>query len=296
MPVADLQETPMLRQRLITGPILIGALLALVWLDDRCTFRSGGGVVFAALFAILIPTAAKQAAARDRGRRTRCPDSLTIGAALTMYITGLAASRITDPALATGLAMLGPVLGFAVAAIGLAATRKIHGAFTGAATIAGIAIWTGLLPVFWLLAIEHHGAWLAAGLVLVVKAGDIGAYFTGMPMGRHKMIQWLSPKKTIEGGIGGIAFAALAGVGLAMPSQGNRPEAALGILAGLIGGIALAIVGAGGDLLESLLKRAAGAKDSGSVLPGMGGMLDVLDSPLVAGPIAWIVLRLGTGG
>ena len=58
----------------------------------------------------------------------------------------------------------------------------------------------------------------------------------------------------------------------------------------------LAIVGAGGDLLESLLKRAAGAKDSGSVLPGMGGVLDVLDSPLVAGPVAWIVLRLGTGG
>ena len=66
--------------------------------------------------------------------------------------------------------------------------------------------------------------------------------------------------------------------------------------AGVIGGVSLALVGGLGDLLESLLKRAAGAKDSGSVLPGMGGILDVLDSPLVAGPIAWLVLRLGTGG
>jgi phosphatidate cytidylyltransferase len=286
----------MLRQRLITGPILIGVLILLVWLDAAGIGGIRSGTVFAVAFAMLIPIAAKEAAALVRGCGTRCPDGLAIVAALAMYFAGLAASRITDPALAIGVAMLGPVLGFAVAVIGLASTRRIPGAFVGAAAIAGVAIWTGLLPVFWLLAIERHGAWLVAGLVLVVKAGDIGAYFTGMLLGRRKMIEWLSPKKTIEGGLGGIAFAALVGVGVAMLSQGSRPDAALGILAGLIGGIVLAIVGAGGDLLESLLKRAAGAKDSGSVLPGMGGVLDVLDSPLVAGPIAWIVLRLGTGG
>ncbi len=296
MPVADLQETPMLRQRLITGPILIGALLALVWLDDRCTFRSGGGVVFAALFAILVPLAAAEAARLGRDCGVRTPTILTMAAAFTMFIIGTSALLISDPSLAAGLAMLGPAAGFAVAAIGLAATRKIDGAFTGASTIAGIAIWTGLLPVFWLAAFRDHGAWLAAGLVLVVKVGDIGAYFTGMAIGRHKLIPWLSPKKTIEGGIGALVFGGLAGGGLAALTAGQPPSMSLSMTAGVIGGVSLALVGGLGDLLESLLKRAAGAKDSGSVLPGMGGILDVLDSPLVAGPIAWLVLRLGTGG
>lgn len=286
----------MLRQRLITGPILIGVLILLVWLDAEGIAGAGSGTVFAVAFAMLIPIAAAEAATLVRACGTRCPDGLAILAALAMYFAGLAASRITDPTLAIGVAMLGPVIGFAAAAIGLAASRRIPGAFVGAAAITGIAIWTGLLPVFWLLAIEVHGAWLVAGLVLVVKAGDIGAYFTGMAVGRRKMIEWLSPKKTIEGGIGGVAFAGLIGAGVALLSKGQPPEADLGLLAGVIGGIVLAIVGAGGDLLESLLKRAAGAKDSGSVLPGMGGVLDVLDSPLVAGPVAWIILRLGTGG
>ena len=286
----------MLRQRLITGPILIGLLILLVWLDARGVAGTGSGTVFAVAFAMLIPLAAAEAAALVRACGTRCPTSLATVAALAMYFAGFAASKIADPALAIGVAMLGPVVGFGVAMVGLASTRRIQGAFVGAAAIAGIAIWTGLLPVFWLLAIESHGAWLVAGLVLVVKAGDIGAYFTGMLAGRRKMIEWLSPKKTIEGGLGGIAFAALVGAGVARLSEGGPPHAELGLLAGVIGGILLAIVGAGGDLLESLLKRAAGAKDSGSVLPGMGGVLDVLDSPLVAGPVAWIVLRLGTGG
>ncbi|MAB72227.1 MAG: hypothetical protein CMJ54_06935 [Planctomycetaceae bacterium] len=286
----------MLRQRLITGPILIGVLILLVWLDAAGIAGARSGTVFAVAFAMLIPLAAREAATLVRECGTRCPDSLAIFAALAMYFAGFAASRITDPTLAIGVAMIGPVVGFGVAMIGLASSRIIPGAFVGAAAIAGVAIWTGLLPVFWLLAIEVHGAWLVAGLVLVVKAGDIGAYFTGMCFGRRKMIEWLSPKKTIEGGLGGLAFAALVGAGVAMLSKGRPPEAELGLLAGIIGGIVLALVGAGGDLLESLLKRAAGAKDSGSVLPGMGGVLDVLDSPLVAGPVAWIVLRLGTGG
>jgi phosphatidate cytidylyltransferase len=286
----------MLRQRLITGPILIGSLLALVWLDDRCTFRDGGGVVFAGLFAILVPLAAAEAARLGRDCGVRTPTALTMIVALVMYLTGAASLLVSDSTLAAGMAMLGPAVGFAIAAIGLATSRKIDGAFTGAATIAGIAIWTGLLPVFWLSAFRDHGAWLAVGLVLVVKSGDIGAYFTGMTLGRHKLIPWLSPKKTIEGGVGALVFGGLAGAGLAALTAEQPASMSLSMTAGVVGGVSLAFVGGLGDLLESLLKRAAGAKDSGSVLPGMGGVLDVLDSPLVAGPVAWLVLRLGTGG
>ena len=204
----------MLRQRLITGSILIGSFLGLVWLDDQCTIRDGGGVVFAALFAILIPLAAAEAARLGRDCGIRTPTGLTVIVALTMFLAGVTSLLVSDPTLAAGLAMLGPAAGFAIASIGLAATRRIEGAFMGAATIAGIAIWTGLLPVFWLSAFRDHGAWLVAGLVLVVKSGDIGAYFTGMAVGRHKLIPWLSPKKTIEGGIGALLFGGLAGAGL----------------------------------------------------------------------------------
>jgi phosphatidate cytidylyltransferase len=286
----------MLRQRLITGSILIGSILGLVWLDDQCTIRDGGGVVFAALFAILIPLAAAEAARLGRDCGIRTPTGLTVIVALTMFLAGVTSLLVSDPTLAAGLAMLGPAAGFAIASIGLAATRRIEGAFMGAATIAGIAIWTGLLPVFWLSAFRDHGAWLVAGLVLVVKSGDIGAYFTGMAVGRHKLIPWLSPKKTIEGGIGALLFGGLAGAGLAALTAGQPENMSLSMTAGVVGGVSLAFVGGLGDLLESLLKRAAGAKDSGSIVPGMGGILDVLDSPLVAGPVAWLILRLGTGG
>jgi phosphatidate cytidylyltransferase len=294
--VADLQEPLMLRQRLITGSILIGSILGLVWLDDQCTIRDGGGVVFAALFAILIPLAAAEAARLGRDCGIRTPTGLTVIVALTMFLAGVTSLLVSDPTLAAGLAMLGPAAGFAIASIGLAATRRIEGAFMGAATIAGIAIWTGLLPVFWLSAFRDHGAWLVAGLVLVVKSGDIGAYFTGMAVGRHKLIPWLSPKKTIEGGIGALLFGGLAGAGLAALTAGQPENMSLSMTAGVVGGVSLAFVGGLGDLLESLLKRAADAKDSGSIVPGMGGILDVLDSPLVAGPVAWLILRLGTGG
>ena len=79
-----------------------------------------------------------------------------------------------------------------------------------------------------------------------------------------------------------------------MISQGATPPNQLSILAGIIGGVFLTMAGALGDLAESLLKRVADVKDSGKTIPGMGGVLDVLDSPLVAGPIAFLVLMLGT--
>ena len=102
------------------------------------------------------------------------------------------------------------------------------------------------------------------------------------------MIPWLSPGKTLAGGVGALIWGGAAGALLGLFSGMFSP------VAGALAGLVLAGVGAAGDLLESLLKRESGAKDSGSILPGMGGVLDVLDSPLLAGPFAWIlVLTLG---
>jgi phosphatidate cytidylyltransferase len=131
-----------------------------------------------------------------------------------------------------------------------------------------------------------------------VKFTDIGAYFIGSAFGKHKMIPWLSPGKSWEGLVGGILVAA--GVGalvtwlLAMtgskvwaPGLGILPAAGFGALVGLAGQFA--------DLCESLLKRNAKCKDSGALVPNFGGVLDIVDSPLLAAPVAVIVLRLLAG-
>jgi phosphatidate cytidylyltransferase len=144
----------------------------------------------------------------------------------------------------------------------------------------------------WLLVRTQVGPWVLAGAILTVKASDIGAYFTGMSLGRHKMIPWLSPGKSWEGLAGGIAFAAAVG-GLLAWWSGSLPDPRdqVPVVLGACAGAVLGLVGPFGDLAESLLKRNAGAKDSGNTLPGMGGLLDVVDSPLLAGPVVWWALQ-----
>ena len=133
-------------------------------------------------------------------------------------------------------------------------------------------------------------------VVATVKVCDIGAFFTGMAIGRNKMIEWLSPKKTLEGLAGGVA-ASIA-VAVLTPIIIDRLAPASSALRGLfpslgvatIFGLLMAIVGQGGDLVESLFKRDAKAKDSANAIPAFGGVLDVLDSPLWAAPVAWWLL------
>ena len=120
-----------------------------------------------------------------------------------------------------------------------------------------------------------------------VKCTDIGAYFTGSAIGRHKLIAWLSPGKSWEGLLGGLAAAAGVSMlvvwlfGMRMPLAW---AAAFGVIVGAVGQFA--------DLCESLLKRSARIKDSGALVPEFGGVLDVLDSPLLAAPAAWVLLNM----
>ena len=276
----------MLRRRLVTGPLLIAGLVGVVVLDVIVTERTGSaGTVFAALAAgVLVPLGAIEAARLLRGAGVRADTVGTIVAAESIFLATLVATKFQDPKLAIGAALLGPMLALLAAGVPIFRAQRIDGGFTGIASMVMAALWIGLGIAFWILVCQEVGGWIAAGLVLVVKAGDIGAYFTGMSLGRRKLIPWLSPGKTIAGGVGALFWGGAAGLVLAA-ATGIMP-----FLAGVFGGVVLAGVGAIGDLLESLLKREARAKDSGSILPGMGGMLDVLDSPLLAGPVAWILV------
>ncbi len=121
----------------------------------------------------------------------------------------------------------------------------------------------------------------------IVFMGDTGAFFAGRSFGRHKLYPLISPKKTIEGAIGGLSASILGGVlarWLLLPT--------LGLAEAMLLGAALGAVGQIGDLVESLFKRATDTKDSGQLLPGHGGLLDRLDGVLFAAPLmqAWLVL------
>ena len=288
----------MLLTRLITGTILFALLIGLVWLDTVLTVEgTQGGLVLLCLFAIvLVPLAASEAATMLARCELNTPRFLVILLSLWMLGSAFASGWLTThhQHAALTLALLASPVALTVALLASAWGRRIQGAWTSACGMVGVAIWIGLLSAFWLLACREHSTWLVAGLLIVVKMGDIGAYFTGMLLGKHALIPWLSPGKTKEGLIGGLLLGGISGLLLAVISQGATPPNQLSILAGIVGGVFLTMAGALGDLAESLLKRVADVKDSGKTIPGMGGVLDVLDSPLAAGPIAFLVLMLGT--
>lgn len=143
--------------------------------------------------------------------------------------------------------------------------------------------------------------YLALGsLIIATKAGDIGAYTLGRLFGKRKLIPRLSPGKTWAGAYGAVLGAGAAswawfswGTPLLIP--GGTPCAAYWAI---LFGVIIGVVGLVGDLSESLIKRDVGRKDSAELLPGFGGVLDILDSILFAGPVAyglWLVLPLGAG-
>jgi phosphatidate cytidylyltransferase len=116
-------------------------------------------------------------------------------------------------------------------------------------------------------------------LVLAVWAYDTGAYFVGRRFGRRRFLSHISPSKTYAGLVGGIV-AATAVTALMLGGLGQAP------IASLVLGPLISLAAQAGDLAESMLKRAAGVKDSGSLIPGHGGILDRIDSFLFAAPVA----------
>jgi phosphatidate cytidylyltransferase len=135
---------------------------------------------------------------------------------------------------------------------------------------------------------ETEGRLLLLYLVLVVKMNDVGAYFIGCRYGRHKLIPRISPGKSWEGSLGGLVAGVLASLLIWLVSGGNLGVVNMCFVDALVLGIALSVCGSLGDLAESLLKRAVGVKDSGRIILGMGGVLDVLDSLLFAAPVLYV--------
>lgn len=169
-----------------------------------------------------------------------------------------------------------------------------------------VIVYVGLLVSF-LVALrrfsDHQWGMVALiSVVAVVKVSDSGAYFIGRSCGRHKLAPTLSPKKTVEGALGGLVFGSLAAlvyfywlVPLIFGLEQGTPSG-LDIGCWILYGLILSVAGMIGDLAESMWKRDSQQKDSSRWLPGLGGALDVLDSLLVAGLPAYLCWALGLVG
>ncbi len=157
-----------------------------------------------------------------------------------------------------------------------------------------IAYPLSLLPILWN---RDDGKPLVLFLMVCVWAGDIAALYVGRAFGRHKLSR-LSPNKTWEGSLASIAGSVLAGLGVVALGEflSARGNTVLHILEPVWQSIVLAVIinlaAQLGDLLESAIKRGAGVKDSGTMLPGHGGILDRIDALLLAAPVLWCVLLL----
>jgi phosphatidate cytidylyltransferase len=150
-------------------------------------------------------------------------------------------------------------------------------------------IYVGFLCTFILGIRILWGPWVLLFFIFTVKASDIGAYTLGRLFGTHKMAPKISPGKTWEGLGGAVLFGAVVSIGISSLC-GIMP-----VLQATVFGAVFGLLGQMGDLIESMLKRDAAVKDSSASVPGFGGLLDVIDSPLATAPAAFAALWLLRG-
>lgn len=187
-------------------------------------------------------------------------------------------------------ALLAIAAGVLIAFVGEMLRFKLPGGHLINLTGAVFAIvYVGLLGSFLVMLRIAYGVPALVSMIVVAKLCDVGAYTVGRLIGRHKMAPSLSPGKTIEGAIGGIAFAILGAwlsVAVLFPLATGEPSQTtwVGVV---VYGLAVGLAGMLGDLAESLIKRDVMRKDSGTNVPGFGGFLDVYDSLLLAAPVAF---------
>jgi phosphatidate cytidylyltransferase len=310
----------MLHYRIIFGSLLVLVAIGSFWLDNHvATIRLNeayrqwlgretlpGGLVMALItVTVLIPLSGRELVRIFRALGIAAHTWLvSLAAAATCLVVYATPTELSAP---IGVSIIASVL--VAAFVGTLLWHSRHAQAQGVVAAAGAMMFSvallGLMMGFYLAMRRQHSAWVVLGVLLITKSCDIGAYFTGRFLGRHRMIPWLSPKKTWEGLAGGVAMAALVAMGLAWVTQHTQLAAVYQTIHGravlvdqkysvvwaAMAGVLLALVGQLGDLMMSLFKRDVGFKDSGSLLPGFGGVLDVLDSPLLVAPAAFWMLQ-----
>jgi phosphatidate cytidylyltransferase len=278
----------MLKQRVITAVVLLAVLLPALIMDDARPF-------------IFLTLAAVSAAAWEWGRLNGAPNGVALGLALAVALAGGAAAYAL-----LGVGAPSPVW-WAVAAAWIVGGPLV--------LRAGPAAWPNWpVALRWVLgAVLLWAAWLALGhakvagvnfllsVFCLVWVADIAAYFGGRRFGRRKLAPSISPGKSWEGVVSGMAAVLVMALvwmqvdrtwGFDSPSLYTVLSQRLGLVVAMLAVVALTGMSVVGDLFESLVKRAAGAKDSSALLPGHGGFLDRIDALLPVFPMALALVTI----
>jgi phosphatidate cytidylyltransferase len=296
-----------LRNRLTFGPIMLAGLILLLWLDHKVQawtvnlnpYRGRGvaGAGLMALLLIILPPAIVELAHLFAAERVKPYGRIAAAGCAALLAHAFATQFPAFKDIAASVLAFIIVFVMLAAALARAWARQTQDAIVSMAGTVLATLYLGGLAWF-LMALRVKGAKHVQGstmlilmILLCVKFTDIGAYFGGRGLGRRKLIPWLSPGKTWEGLFFGLLTAAAVGAVMATQIDARRgyslPWWKGAIFGAIIGGI-----GQLGDLLESMMKRDAEVKDSGSLIPGFGGILDVIDSPLLAAPFAYLLFSL----
>lgn len=285
----------MLKYRLTLGPLFILLLIGIAWLDqylgEFSDQRYAGALIGIAL-ALIIGAAALELARMLRAIGSTTPTILHPLFAWIGLLAWWAPGQGAVPSI--GAATAASLL-IAVIVLGRHALLKQNsGAIINLACGLLTMVYLGFLSGMLLQLRLTHTAWAMLGVLLLIKSCDIGAFAVGMTIGRHKLIPWVSPGKTWEGLIGGLVTSA--GLGALFGWLSGDPGFVSGFeltpIRGAILGLVCGFTGQIGDLAISMFKRDTGIKDSSSAVPGFGGVLDLLDSPLLAGAAAYWTLAL----
>jgi phosphatidate cytidylyltransferase len=280
----------MMRHRVLNGAVMIGLLIGVLFLP-----LAGMFLIIPALAALMcweLYNLLDHAGLRN---------FRMLGTAAVLGLIGVTGGLyLCDAPLAVpeweGLLLAGAVL--AVMVRQLLERDDPRPLATMAATLFGV-LYVGLIFNFYTKLLLRwpagDGSLLLFYLILVVKVTDMSAYFTGSSLGRRKLCPRISPAKTWEGCIGGVAGGLVTSLLFWVVTGGDLGPVAFGIADMLILGMVLPVTGILGDLMESMLKRAAAVKDSGCWFKGMGGVLDILDSLLFAAPVLYIYIQLFKG-
>jgi len=258
--------------RVLSGAVLIVLTVAVVWFaSPRVVFAMALLVTLAASFELVD-------LARAGGLDVpRLPSHLA--ATLT-----LAAASIPSPPWALTVTLLAAFLGLALVTLGSWRGGPAAMATVSVSLLPSIYL---ALPIAALVAIRVNGGPAPLFLLmLTIIVSDTAQYYAGRAFGTRPLAPAISPKKTVEGAVGGFLFGALT-----LAFVGHWWLAGVPVAMRALVGLAVVALGIAGDLFESMLKRSAGVKDSSSLIPGHGGILDRIDALLFAAPVYYIVLK-----
>jgi phosphatidate cytidylyltransferase len=284
----------MLKQRLIFGTLMTLFFTGIVifdgWLDGSLTASTADnkavqGTIFSILIAILAIPAQLEFSRLAKAKGINIFTPLVTAVSILFATSWYWFQFIT----------FGRAVCFVLLAVfslfGLLLTQYIRYGTTGVLANCGAScfsiVYLGMLSSFVPAIRIEYGVWPLLMFIFVVKFADIGAYVIGTPFGKHQFSPKISPKKSWEGMGGAVTF------GVILALLFNRIFGIMNLKSAAVFGICFAFIGQCGDLAESLIKRDTGQKDSSSSVPGFGGMLDVIDSPLAAAPFAYLFFRLG---